>query len=127
MRAPLAAGGFLRVVRSVGSPHFASKLIDQLSVVTLRCFNGYGRDQSQGEVKTVPRKMRQLRADLKRAGFVELQGRGKGDHTAHRHPLVEHTYIMDGANGDDAKPYQEKDVRAALTQLADAKRKEERT
>ncbi len=34
---------------------------------------------------------------------------------------------MDGANGDDAKPYQEKDVRAALTQLADAKRKEERT
>ncbi len=56
-----------------------------------------------------------------------MQGRGKGDHTAHRHPLVERTYIMDGANGDDAKLYQEKDVRAALTQLADAKRKEERT
>lgn len=63
----------------------------------------------------MPRKIRQLLADLRRAGFEELPGRGKGDHAVWRHHLApRHQLTVDGRPGDDAKPYQEKQLRAAL-------------
>ena len=34
----------------------------------------------------MPRKIRQLIADLHRAGFVELPRRGKGSHSMWKHP-----------------------------------------
>lgn len=69
----------------------------------------------------MPRKIRQLKRDLRRAGFEELAGRGKGDHTAWRHPLVEgRPLIIDGQDGDDAKHYQERDVREALERAREA-------
>jgi len=63
----------------------------------------------------MPRKLRQLLRELRDAGFAELPGRGKGDHAAWRHPLAPRNKLtIDGRPGDDAQPYQEKQVRAAI-------------
>jgi predicted RNA binding protein YcfA (HicA-like mRNA interferase family) len=63
----------------------------------------------------MPRKIRQLLADLRRAGFEQLPRRGKGSHTVWSHPLAREVQpTIAGQEGDDAKPYQEREVRAAL-------------
>jgi len=59
----------------------------------------------------MPRKVRQLIADLEKAGFVNRGG--KGSHRNFTHPLGLRLTISGGA-GDDAKHYQERDVRRAL-------------
>ena len=63
----------------------------------------------------MPRKLRQLRADLRRAGFRNRGG--KGSHTNWEHPLLPYPVGLSGQDGDDAQPYQERDVRAALRDL----------
>jgi hypothetical protein len=63
----------------------------------------------------VPRKIRQLKADLRNAGFVELKGRGKGSHTVWEHPVLAGTLTLSGNDGDDARPYQERNVQQAIT------------
>jgi predicted RNA binding protein YcfA (HicA-like mRNA interferase family) len=62
----------------------------------------------------LPRKVRQLKADLRRAGFVLAPSRGKGSHTVWEHPLVPDDLTLAGHDGDDAKPYQERDVRSFI-------------
>ena len=69
----------------------------------------------------MPRKIRELRADLSRAGFTRLPG--KGSHTKWEHPLVPGTVVLSGQDGADAQPYQEKAVREALQALAKARKK----
>lgn len=65
----------------------------------------------------MPRKIRDLIDDLTDAGFVLLPRRGKGDHRVYRHPAVPGTAVtLDGKPGDDARPYQEKDVREKIEQ-----------
>lgn len=59
----------------------------------------------------MPRKVRQLIADLEKAGFVNRGG--KGSHRNFTHPQGLRVTISGGA-GDDAKHYQERDVRRAL-------------
>jgi predicted RNA binding protein YcfA (HicA-like mRNA interferase family) len=59
----------------------------------------------------MPRKLRQLIADLEKAGFVDRGG--KGSHRNFTHPKGLRVTISGGA-GDDAKHYQERDVRQAL-------------
>jgi len=59
----------------------------------------------------MPRKIRQLIADLEAAGFRFEPG--KGSHRKYRHPSGV-TAILSGQAGDDAKHYQEKDVRIKL-------------
>jgi predicted RNA binding protein YcfA (HicA-like mRNA interferase family) len=61
----------------------------------------------------VPRKIRQLVADLEHAGFVLVPG-GKGSHRTFRHPKVPGSLILSGQSGDDARHYQEKQVRNAI-------------
>jgi len=69
----------------------------------------------------MPRKLRQLKANLKAAGFVLKAPRGKGSHVMYVHPRVEEAVVtLSGHDGDDAKPYQERDVREALAQAARA-------
>ena len=59
----------------------------------------------------MPRKIRQLIADLERAGFV---GRGgKGSHRNFEHPKGGRVTVS-GNPGHDAKPYQEKEVRRKI-------------
>lgn len=64
----------------------------------------------------MPRKIRQLIADLRRAGFEELNG-GRGSHRRFRHPQYPGTVVLSGAGGSDAHFYQEKQVRNAVTQV----------
>ena len=59
----------------------------------------------------MPRKVRQLIADLEKAGFVNRGG--KGSHRNFTHPKGLRVTVI-GQAGDDAKQYQERDVRRAL-------------
>jgi len=62
----------------------------------------------------MPRKIRQLKADLRRAGFVQLKNRGKGSHSAWQHADYPDTIILSGSDGEDVKRYQEKQVEHAI-------------
>jgi predicted RNA binding protein YcfA (HicA-like mRNA interferase family) len=65
----------------------------------------------------MPRKIRQLIADLKRAGFTDRGG--KGSHRNFTHPTGAKATVS-GKEGHDAKHYQEKEVKQAI---ADSQRK----
>jgi len=59
----------------------------------------------------MPRKVRQLISDLEQAGFANRGG--KGSHRNFTHPKGLRVTVS-GSTGDDAKHYQERDVRRAL-------------
>jgi len=59
----------------------------------------------------MPRKLRQLIADLEKAGFVNRGG--KGSHRNFTHPKGVRV-TLSGNPGEDVKHYQERDVRRAL-------------
>lgn len=61
----------------------------------------------------MPRKIRQLVADLESAGFV-LSPEGKGSHRKFRHPKFAGAVILSGKDGEDAHHYHEKQVRNAI-------------
>jgi len=65
----------------------------------------------------MPRKIRQLVSDLTKSGFVLAQG-GKGSHRKFRHPRFSGSVILSGGDGDDARHYQEKQVRNAIREAA---------
>jgi predicted RNA binding protein YcfA (HicA-like mRNA interferase family) len=59
----------------------------------------------------MPRKIRELIRDLEKAVFINRGG--KGDHRNYEHPNGGRVTIS-GQLGDDAKPYQEKEVRRVI-------------
>jgi predicted RNA binding protein YcfA (HicA-like mRNA interferase family) len=59
----------------------------------------------------MPRKVRQLMADLEKAGFVNRGG--KGSHRNYIHPTGARV-TLSGSEDDDAKHYQERQVRRQL-------------
>ena len=59
----------------------------------------------------MPRKIRQLIADLRRAGFVNTGG--KGSHRNYKHPKGPRVTVS-GKLGDDAQPFQEKLVEKGI-------------
>ena len=59
----------------------------------------------------MPRKVRQLIADLEKAGFTNRGGKGSHRNFTHQKGL---RVTVSGGAGDDAKHYQERDVRRAL-------------
>lgn len=63
----------------------------------------------------MPKKIRELKSMLQRAGFV-MRG-GKGSHTVWSHAKLEESITLSGHDGDDAKPYQEKDVRQIIRKV----------
>jgi predicted RNA binding protein YcfA (HicA-like mRNA interferase family) len=68
----------------------------------------------------VPRKIRELRSALSKAGFKVI--RTRGSHQRWIHPLLpEFPLSIAGKDGDDAKAYLEKLVAAALKALQDQK------
>jgi hypothetical protein len=70
----------------------------------------------------MPRKIRQLEANLGGEDFRVLPGRGKGDHSVWGHPLAPANQVtLDGQPGDDAKHYQERQVRAAIAAVRAAR------
>ncbi len=60
----------------------------------------------------MPKKIRELIADLKAAGF-ENRG-GKGSHRNFIHPKIAKPVTLSGKAGDDAKKYQERSVVNAI-------------
>ena len=59
----------------------------------------------------MPRKIRELIRDLERAGFVDRGG--KGSHRNFEHPAGVRV-TLSGKSGDDAKPYQEREVKKII-------------
>ena len=60
----------------------------------------------------MPQKVRELVAELQRAGFVDRSG--KGSHRNFVHPKVAKPITISGAFGDDAKHYQIRAVKFAV-------------
>ncbi|KKD36945.1 MAG: type II toxin-antitoxin system HicA family toxin [Limnoraphis robusta] len=65
----------------------------------------------------MPKKVRELKQMLQKAGFTLLPKRGKGSHSYWIHPLLSNPIVLSGKDSKDAKPYQEKDVIAALEEV----------
>ena len=60
----------------------------------------------------MPRKIRELIADLEAAGFKNRGG--KGSHRNFIHPRVSKPVTISGKSGDDAKKYQERAIAKAI-------------
>lgn len=65
----------------------------------------------------MPRKIRELIRDLIDAGFTEIAGGGKGSHQKSAHARYRGAVTISGNSGDEAKPYQERQVRKALEEV----------
>ncbi len=66
----------------------------------------------------MPRKVRQLVRDLLDAGFSEIAKGGKGSHRKFTHERFAGAVTLSGKSGEDAKPYQEKQVRQAVEEVS---------
>ncbi len=66
----------------------------------------------------MPKKIRDLLKNLKRAGFTEIAGGGKGSHRKFIHPQYPGAVTVSGQSSDDAKRYQEKDVAQAIQMVS---------
>ena len=71
----------------------------------------------------MPKKIRELKSLLLKAGFTCASG--KGSHTKWFHPLLPGKLTLSGKDGNDAKSYQEKDVNNALQRLKKIEQEEE--
>ena len=60
----------------------------------------------------MPRKVRELETDLTKAGFTRQPG--KGSHRHYLHPKYKGKVTISGQPGDDAQPFQEKQVKIAI-------------
>ena len=63
----------------------------------------------------MPRKIRELIAELERAGFVDRSG--KGSHRVFIHKNCPFSVVISGKYGADALPYQEKAIKRALREM----------
>ena len=63
----------------------------------------------------MPKKIRELKEMLRRAGFTEIPG--KGSHKNWIHPLYAGKLTVSGKDGNDAKRYQERDVQKAIDEV----------
>ncbi len=65
----------------------------------------------------MPKKIRELIQELNQAGFGEISGGGKGSHRKFTHVRYSGAVTLSGKPNDDAKPYQEKQVRRAIEEV----------
>jgi predicted RNA binding protein YcfA (HicA-like mRNA interferase family) len=77
---------------------------------------------SNQDKKNMPKKIRELKSMLIKAGFVLLPKRGKGSHSIYRHPLASEDVKLSGNDGKDAKRYQEADVKRAIEEVKNNER-----
>ncbi|HEY9704361.1 MAG TPA: type II toxin-antitoxin system HicA family toxin [Allocoleopsis sp.] len=71
----------------------------------------------------MPKKIRELKQILLKAGFH--QESGKGSHTKWYHSLLPGAIVLSGKDGNDAKTYQEKDVKSAIDKLEKIRKTQE--
>jgi predicted RNA binding protein YcfA (HicA-like mRNA interferase family) len=91
-------------------------------MISDRCMtvaNRRGNAKIEGSAKTIsmPRKIRELKAQISREGFVYLPKRGKGSHERWRHSLLKKTLTIPGKDGDDVPRYLEKQLGELLAEL----------
>jgi predicted RNA binding protein YcfA (HicA-like mRNA interferase family) len=91
-------------------------------MISDRCMtvaNRRGNAKIEGSAKTtsMPRKIRELKAQISREGFVYLPKRGKGSHERWRHSLLKKTLTIPGKDGDDVPRYLEKQLGELLAEL----------
>jgi len=55
--------------------------------------------------------------DLTDVGFYEIHGAGKGSHRKFTHARYRGAVTLSGQAGDDAKPYQERQVQRAVEEV----------
>ena len=79
--------------------------------------------QERSGKSPVPKKIRELKSLLLKAGFTYEPG--KGSHTKWSHILLPSKVTLSGKDGSDAKSYQERDVNNALKQLAKIQKENE--
>lgn len=65
----------------------------------------------------MPRKIRQLVKDLQDAGFKLMSGAAKGSHRKFAHANYSGAVTLSGNDNDDAKHYQEKQVKRAIDEV----------
>lgn len=70
----------------------------------------------------MPKKIRELKSILRKAGFTYSPG--KGSHTKWSHPLLPGKLTLSGKDGADAKVYQEQDVNNALQKIKEIEQEE---
>ncbi|MDJ0727676.1 MAG: type II toxin-antitoxin system HicA family toxin [Prochloraceae cyanobacterium] len=63
----------------------------------------------------MPKKIKELKALLKKAGFIQKPG--KGSHTNWIHPLYSGKITLAGKDSNDAKKYQEREIFKAITEV----------
>jgi len=66
----------------------------------------------------MPKKIRELLSELKRIGFVDRGGKGSHRNLIHPKGI---RITLSGKPGDDAKRYQERDVKLVLEKLENEK------
>ncbi|MBE9062734.1 type II toxin-antitoxin system HicA family toxin [cf. Phormidesmis sp. LEGE 11477] len=71
----------------------------------------------------MPRKIRELKAQVAKEGFVRLAKRGKGSHERWKHPMLKETMTIPGKDGSDVPRYLERQLDKLLAEL-ERKRKE---
>ncbi|NJR52859.1 MAG: type II toxin-antitoxin system HicA family toxin [Leptolyngbyaceae cyanobacterium CSU_1_3] len=74
----------------------------------------------------MPKKVRELKKLVKKAGYVYQPDRGKGSHTFWEHPLLpDRPLCIPGKDGDDAPKYLEKEIDLALRKLEELESQED--
>lgn len=73
----------------------------------------------------MPRKIRELKSQIAREGFIYLPKRGKGSHERWRHPLLGKTLTISGKDGDDVPLYLEKQLANLLAALRELREDED--
>jgi predicted RNA binding protein YcfA (HicA-like mRNA interferase family) len=64
----------------------------------------------------MPRKIRELIADLERSGWRQIDG-GKGSHRKFAHARSQRKVVLSGQSGADALHYQEKQIKQAIQEV----------
>jgi predicted RNA binding protein YcfA (HicA-like mRNA interferase family) len=71
----------------------------------------------------MPPEIRELKSMLRKAGFVSEPG--KGSHTKWTHPHYRAVHVtLSGQDGEDAQPYQIREVREALQDARTSEREQ---
>jgi len=65
----------------------------------------------------VPRKICELAKDLQDVGFKLVTGAAKGSHRKFTHTNFQGAVTLSGKDGEDAKRYQEKQVKKAIEEV----------
>ena len=68
----------------------------------------------------MPKKIRELKAMLQKAGCICESG--KGSHTKWSHSALAYKITVSGKDSNDAKKYQEKDVKDFLRNISEAQK-----